>query len=105
MPIRPESRFAKLPILEVVAADGSRRHVVALGLATPARPAPAGARHRVTHGEAVDLLARRYLGAERLWWRILDANALFYPLELVPGSLLNLPAAGPATRAVRTRSF
>lgn len=56
-------------------------------------------------GEEIDLLARRYYGDESLWWRILDANPLFYPLDLKAGDVINLPAPGPATKITRARSF
>lgn len=105
MPVRPDSRFARLPLLDVLAPDGTRRHVVALGLGSPRVTATTGAQHAAIGGESVDLLARRYLGAEGLWWRLLDANRLFYPFDLRPGMILGLPAAGLATRAVRSRSF
>ena len=105
MPVRPDSRFAKQPLMKVLAPDGSQRHVIALSLASPRPGGASGVRHVVTHGEALDLLSRRYLGDERLWWRILDANPFFYPFDLEPGAVLSMPAPGPATRAVRTRSF
>jgi hypothetical protein len=105
VPVRPVSRFAKLPLLEVTAPDGTRRHVVALGLGSPRVTLASGAQHAVIQGESVDLLARRYLGGEGLWWRMLDVNPFFYPFDLAAGAILNLPAPGPATRAVRTRSF
>ncbi|MDX8391060.1 MAG: hypothetical protein R8K53_00575 [Mariprofundaceae bacterium] len=31
--------------------------------------------HIVTSGDRLDLLARHYYNDDRLWWRILDANA------------------------------
>jgi hypothetical protein len=105
MPARPDSRFAKLPLLQVTAPDSTRRHVIALGLGTPRVAVASGAQHAVIQGESVDLLARRYLGGEGLWWRMLDVNPFFYPFDLAPGVILNLPAPGPATRAVRSRSF
>jgi hypothetical protein len=104
MPVKPDSRFAELPILQVLAPDGTPRRVVALRLARP--PALGlGARHRVTQHEEVDALARKYLGDERLWWRVLDANPTVYPLDLAPGMVLSIPAPGPATRVTRARRF
>jgi phage tail protein X len=103
MPPPPGSRFAELPILTVTAPDGSRRRVVALQLARP--QVEAVSRYRVIQGEDLDLLARRFYGSEDLWWRILDANPLVYPLDVRAGDVLNLPAPGPATRASRARSF
>jgi hypothetical protein len=86
-----------------MAPDGTRRHAIGLRL-TATRPAGEQT-HRVHQGEAVDLIARRRLGDEQLWWRLLDANPLRYPLDLTPGEQLHLPEPGRATRANRARSF
>jgi nucleoid-associated protein YgaU len=104
MPIKPDSRFAQLPMLEVKAPDGSRRQVIALRLV---RSLPEGkvAQHLTKQSESIDLLARRFYGSERLWWRILDANPVLYPLDIRPGDVLNVPASGPATRVTRARKF
>jgi hypothetical protein len=104
VPIAPDSRFAALPTLSVVAPDGGERQVIALRLQVPEIPV-LPTRHRVTGDEPLDLLARRLLGDEGLWWRILDANPLVYPLDLAPGDLLSLPGPAPATRVTRARSF
>jgi hypothetical protein len=103
MPIPQGSRFAGLPVFEVTAPDGGRRHV--LGLRLRSTDPASGETHRVRQGESIDLIARRRLGDEQLWWRVLDANPLRYPLDLTPGELLQLPAAAQATRASRARSF
>jgi hypothetical protein len=103
MPVSPNSRFAGLPVLEVTAPDGSRRHVIGLGLRGTGA---AGDRvHPVRQGEAIDLIAVRLLGDERLWWRILDVNPAVYPLDPGPGDVLRLPDPVPATRANRARTF
>jgi hypothetical protein len=104
VPVKPDSRFADLPVLSVRAPDGSDRQVIALRLARAGAPL-LPTRHRVTQDEPLDLLARRVFGDEGLWWRILDANPLVYPLDLTPGHLLSLPGPGPATRVTRARSF
>ena len=103
MPPAPGSRFANLPVYEVTGPDGTRRHVLGLRLTAAAEP---GQRlHQVTHGEGPDLIARRRLGDEKLWWRVLDVNPARYPLDLGAGDLLRLPDQGAATRANRARSF
>jgi hypothetical protein len=104
MPVRPDSRFASLPVLRVLAPDGTTRQVIGLRLQ---RPSVTGEviRHSLTQGQELDLLARRYFGSERLWWRILDANPLTYPLDLAPGDTLIVPAPGPATQTTRARGF
>ncbi|MBD2896960.1 hypothetical protein amrb99_59130 [Actinomadura sp. RB99] len=103
MPPSPESRYAGLPILTVTAPDGTPRRVVALRLTRPR--AAATRRHRVVQGEGLDLLARRFYGSEGLWWRILDANPLLFPLDVTAGDVLDLPEPGPATRVTRARGF
>ena len=55
--------------------------------------------------EAVDLIARRYFGSEGLWWRLLDANPVRYPLDVEAGDELIVPAPSAATRVTRTRRF
>ena len=104
MPVKPDSRFSALPVLRAVAADGSVRQVVALRLIR--RQDEDGIeRHRVRQGEAIDLLANLFYGSDRLWWRILDANPLVYPLDIEPGDVLNIPSAVTATRVTRARRF
>ncbi|XXT15203.1 LysM domain-containing protein [Sorangium sp. So ce429] len=104
MPVKPDSPYAKLPVLRVKAPDGSTRDVIALRLTRPTiegSPVP----HRVIEGEHVDAIARRFFGDERLFWRVLDANPVVYPLDIRPGDVLQLPAQGPATRTTRARRF
>jgi nucleoid-associated protein YgaU len=103
MPPAPDSRFAGLPVLAGIAPDGSVRSVVALRLDRPA--VPVTGRRRVTEAEPLDLMARRLLGNERLWWRILDVNSARHPFDIAVGDVLALPGAGPATRATRARTF
>jgi nucleoid-associated protein YgaU len=103
VPVPPDSPFAQLPVLQVAAPDGSPRQVIALRLVRPVLPLVDEL--RVQQAESIDLLARRLYGDERLWWRILDANALIYPLDIRPGHMLRIPAPGPATRVTRARSF
>ena len=105
MPVKSDSRFAELPQVASIAPDGSVRHVVSLRLRRPSLEV--SGRHRVQQGQAVDLLARRLLGDERLWWRLLDVNPLLYPLDIDrdPGRTIGVPATGPAGRVTRARRF
>ncbi|KAM3090251.1 tail protein X [Phormidesmis sp. 146-35] len=103
MPVKPDSRFANLPLFRVRASDGRDRQVVALRLTKPS--ALSDRQHQVMQGEAIDLLAHRFYGDARLWWRILDANPAVYPLDIKAGDRLNLPDTGTATRITRTRKF
>ncbi len=88
MPPVPSGRFSGRPVTEVLAPDGTTT-----------------ALHRVVLGDAIDAIARRYLGDESLWWTVLDVNPVRYPFDLVPGELLRLPDPGLSTRARRARSF
>jgi hypothetical protein len=103
MPVSRGTRFADLPVLEVGGPDGEPRQVLGLRLAHGGPTGPGV--HQVVQGEGPDLIALRHLGDAQLWWRILDVNPLVYPLDLAPGDVLALPAAGPVTRANRARSF
>jgi len=105
MPVKPDSRFANLPVLQVVAPDQTTRQVVGLRIERP-QVTEEMTPYQVKQGETIDLLAQRFYGDEGLWWRILDANPeVIYPLDIKPGEVLNLPAPGPATRVTRARRF
>jgi hypothetical protein len=104
MPVKPNSRFAGQPILQVMASDGSIRLVIGLKLVHLPGAEPT-VRLRLQGGEGLDLLSRRLYGDEGLWWRILDANPLVYPLDIQAGDVLNLPQPGPATQITRARRF
>lgn len=104
MPVQPDSRFASLPVLQVTAPDGSERRAIGLRLLKlPVEGPPT--RVRVQPGEGLDALARRVLGDEGLWWRILDANPVIYPLDIKAGDLVKAPPPAPATRVTRARRF
>ncbi len=104
MTVSPGSRQAQLPVMEVTGPDGLPRRVSGLRLV---RPDPAGrlAEHVVIEGETIDFLAYRYLGDERLWPAILDANPLIHPFDIRPGLVLSIPLPAGPTRASRARRF
>jgi len=104
MGIRADSRYVGLSLKRATAPSGEPRLTLELRLQRPRADGPT-IRHRVLQGETVDLLASRFLGDERLWWRILDANPAIYPLDLAPGDVIEIPAPARATRAVRARRF
>lgn len=104
MPIQPDSRFANLPVFKVLAPDGTVRQAIGLRLELPALNEDM-IQYRVTQGETIDLLARRFYGDERLWWRILDANPTIFPLDIKPGDVLNIPTPGYAPTVTRSRRF
>lgn len=106
MPVKPDSRFAQQPLLRVLSTDGTPQVAVALPLTASSRGDGSGvATYRVSQRDTVESIANKVLGDESQWWRILDANPVFYPMDLKPGDVLNLPAPGPATRAIRSRTF
>jgi len=104
MPVKPDSRFADLPLLQVRVPDGTLRRVIALRLRRPMTNTIV-TQHMVSQDEPIDLLAKRLYGGESLWWRILDANPVVFPLDIQSGTVLDLPAPGPVTRITRTRRF
>ena len=103
MPASPSSRFGDLPILSVTAPDGSQRNVVALRLETQALVHLTT--YSVREGDAIDLLAARMYGDEGLWWRLLDGNAIRYPLDLTAGDLLDVAGSAQVTATTRARTF
>ena len=104
MTVAPGSRQAALPVLEVTGPDGRPRRITGLCLI---RPEPQGrlVEHVVQSGETVDSLARLYLGDERLWPAILDANPLTHPLDIQTGQTLSIPLPAGPTRVSRARRF
>ena len=60
MPVKPDSRFAKLPALQTVAPDGTIRRVISLRL-DPSLPEGGLTRHTVRQDEDLDTLASKLL--------------------------------------------
>jgi hypothetical protein len=81
------SRYDALPTATAVVPDdvGGTREVAYLLQRMPRDPRTATplALHRVLADDRVDLLADRYLGDPRAWWRIGDANGALDPDALV----------------------
>lgn len=105
MPVVNTSRYFGLPIYNVTAVDGSSVPTVPARPPTPPAPDVMLYRHRVSAPETLESIAFRYYGASDAWWRIAEANDVFFPTELVAGTLLNIPAAGDVGRVVRRRRF
>ena len=75
----PNSRYAGLATLTYVAPDGRVIAYVARRiLPQPARLAPLAV-HRLDQPTRLDLLADRYYGDPEQYWRICDANRVFWP--------------------------
>lgn len=104
MAVRADSRYAGLALKKTAGPSGEPRLTLELRLKRP-RHEGLLLQHRVVQGETIDLLARRFLGDERLGWRILDVNPAVYPLDIGAGDIVNIPAPAAATRSVRARRF
>lgn len=104
MPVSSDSRFSGLPILSAQFPDGSNRQVLGQRWDRIGGGAPA-ASHVITQGETIDAIAQRYYGGAGVWWQILDANPLVFPMDLQPGDKLAIPGPNSATRVVRARRF
>lgn len=105
MPISNTSRYFGLSTYDAPDAREVSHPALAIHPFTPPAPGTALYRHLVTGVEDIEYLAWRYYGSSESWWRIAEANELFFPLDLVPGTTLNIPAAGDVGRIVRTRRF
>ncbi|GGS77849.1 hypothetical protein GCM10010156_40810 [Planobispora rosea] len=109
MPVPVTSRYHGLTPVEAPARDGSRRPAVPVRFAPDPAAGPGDLLHTVVAGDTIDRLAARYLGSSEAWWQLADANpAMFpavFPAELVPGTVLVIPAGPPTGRIERTRAF
>jgi nucleoid-associated protein YgaU len=95
----PFSRYRDLGVL--VVDHETRGETRSLPVRRPADDT-AVRQHRVTGYDTIDLISRRYLGREELYWRLLDANGGRRPDSLVPGELLAVPDLETATRVRRS---
>jgi nucleoid-associated protein YgaU len=85
------SRYAGLPEIEVVAADGSVRR---LGAPRTVPAPPASSAYDVRTGDRLDLLGLAATGDSTRWWALADANPWIDPGRLErPGTRIRLPDA------------
>src|SRR5690349_10106888 len=105
MPVSNTSRYAQSPTYDAVDSDGVSHPTIAIRPPAPPAPGVLLYRHLVTGTETIEYLSARYYGSSDAWWRIAEANGLLFPLDLVPGMTVNIPAAGDVGRIVRTRRF
>ena len=87
------SRYANLPTARYVTPDGRVVDYLARRIITqPGRFTPLTL-HLLDEVQRVDLLAQRYYGDPEQYWRICDANRLFWPPDATaaPGGLLVIP--------------
>ena len=85
------SRYARLPTIAVVAADGSTR---VLGAPRVAPAPPIRGSYTVRPGDRLDLLAHVAAGDSTRWWLLADANPFPDATRLEePGRTIDLPDA------------
>jgi hypothetical protein len=101
MPVGPFSRYANLPILELLHATRGTTRSLPIRRPPVSPPPPGSLQHRYAGFETADLLALKYLGREELYWHLLDANGGRLPVAYEPGETLVIPALETATRVVR----
>jgi nucleoid-associated protein YgaU len=90
-PPDPTSRYARLPAIVVVAADGSRR---VLGAPRVVAAPPLRGSYTVRAGDRLDLLAQIAAGDSTRWWLLADANPFSDATRLEqPGRTIDLPDA------------
>ncbi len=93
-PFGPSSRYANVAIgLYSIATDDAPVAYVLRRFVPQARDIPIAARHTVSAGDRVDLLAHHYLGDVELTWRVADANAATNLVEVTstPGMRILIP--------------
>src|SRR5881398_672606 len=82
----PTSRYANLPVAQLVVLDPDGRPRTIRYVARRFVPQDTGTTalvvHRVVQGERLDNITARYLGDPTQFWRICDANLVLRPDEL-----------------------
>ena len=90
-PLASTSRYAGLPEITVVAADGSTRRLGAPRVVPAPRSSSA---YTVRAGDRLDLLGLAATGDSTRWWALADANPWLDPTRLErPGLRIRLPDA------------
>jgi len=91
VPFDPTSRYAGLPTVTVVAADGSTR---TLSVPRIAPEPPLQGTYQVVAGDRLDLLGRAATHDTTRWWVLADANPWADATKLEePGRTIGLPRA------------
>jgi hypothetical protein len=91
MPVDPTSRYAGLPQIAVVAADGSTRM---MGAPRVASEPPLAGRYQVRPGDRLDLMGAAATGDTTRWWVLADANPSADASRVEqPGETIGLPRA------------
>jgi hypothetical protein len=97
------SRYTGIEVAAYTAADGRTIAYLRRRFVPPPERFALLQEHSVRDSDRPDLLAQQYLGDPEQYWRIADANAVFWPEELTddPGRLvrITLPEGIPGTPA------
>ena len=100
MPAGPFSRYRDLETVDV--EHETRGATRSLPVRRPLEVAPVPERrHRFAAYDTPDIIARRYLGREDLYWQLLDANGRERPDAFTAGELINVPPVDAATQVRR----
>lgn len=90
----PDSRYYRYATQEYTSPDGTViKYLARRFVPRPGAPNYATvARHTVTRGDRLDLIAARYLGDPLMFWLLCDANGAIVPNDLLaaPGAVLNI---------------
>lgn len=83
------SRYMGQPVVPVPTSSGIKTAIYGR---PPSGPA-AFYYYTVMTGDRFDLIASKLYGVPEFWWKIANANPeIFYPDDLVAGSLIRVPA-------------
>jgi nucleoid-associated protein YgaU len=83
------SRYMGQPVVSVATSFGTSSAIYG-----PPLSGPRGFfYYTVVSGDRFDLIASRLYGVSEYWWKIANANPeIFYPDDLVVGSIIRVPA-------------
>ncbi len=83
------SRYENQPV--ILALDGKgMQHPTVYG--SPAARGGLYYHYQVLGGDRLDIISAHFYQRADLWWKIADANPeIFYPDQLVPGSIIRVP--------------
>ena len=86
------SRYERVPFTGIKTVDGKTRkmlhdrRIFSLDDVTDS-----SIEHTIEGDEALDSLAERYYGDDRLWWVIADVNDILFAFDFSPGDIIIIP--------------
>lgn len=105
MPVLINSRYYNQVTYDAPDPEGVLHPTIGIRQPTPPAPGTTMYQHLVSGVETIEYLAWRYFGDSKFWWRIAEANGLAFPVDLPPGTILQIPNSSDLGTVVRTRSF